>query len=105
MGIRINQRCDGCGKIRRLHDVKDRNDNWVQVRDNKDLCNVCISEALIKHKSQEKEAEATVVITCENHKPTQHRDGKEPWCEGCGLTKDFLKPYSMFDSKKEPNGK
>ena len=25
------------------------------------------------------------VLECEAHEPTQHRDGKPPWCPRCGL--------------------
>lgn len=27
------------------------------------------------------------------HKPVQHRDGKPPWCNECGLTADGEEPY------------
>ena len=36
---------------------------------------------------------------CKDHKPVQFRDGKEPHCRNCGLTKDFKKPISKFDRK------
>ena len=29
-----------------------------------------------------------------DHKPTQHRDGKEPWCKACGLTAANQEPTS-----------
>lgn len=35
-------------------------------------------------------AEPTQLVTpfvfCPSHQPIQHRDGKEPWCHGCGMT-------------------
>lgn len=30
------------------------------------------------------------------HNPIQHRDGKPPWCNSCGLTADFTFPVSRF---------
>lgn len=33
---------------------------------------------------------------CSNHKPVQHRDGKEPWCKKCGLTEDYRRPGTLF---------
>lgn len=27
------------------------------------------------------------------HKPKQHRDGKPPWCDACGLTETYEVPY------------
>lgn len=38
---------------------------------------------------------------CNNHNPVQHRDGKPPWCDRCGLTAGFNKPRSLFDKKPE----
>jgi hypothetical protein len=35
---------------------------------------------------------------CSNHKPVQHRDAKPPWCNNCGLTANYLKPASRFDT-------
>ncbi len=29
---------------------------------------------------------------CPNHKPVQHRDGRPPWCDKCGLTADYQDP-------------
>lgn len=29
---------------------------------------------------------------CRNHVPVQHRDGKEPWCHACGLSRTFQQP-------------
>lgn len=26
------------------------------------------------------------IVHCPDHRPTQHRDGKPPWCRSCGLT-------------------
>ena len=34
--------------------------------------------------------------TCLNHEPKQHRDGKPPWCDLCGLTSSFQEPVSHF---------
>lgn len=31
-----------------------------------------------------------------DHKPVQHRDGKEPWCNHCKLTEDGRVPVSPF---------
>lgn len=36
-------------------------------------------------------------INCSNHQPRQHRDGKEPWCNHCGLTEDGREPHSRFE--------
>lgn len=33
---------------------------------------------------------------CTQHAPVQHRDGKPPWCNECGLTADFTEPVSRF---------
>lgn len=29
---------------------------------------------------------------CAKHKPVQHRDGREPWCNACGRTEDGRPP-------------
>lgn len=29
-----------------------------------------------------------------DHKPVQHRDGKQPWCKTCGLTSTGQEPAS-----------
>ena len=31
-----------------------------------------------------------------NHKPRQHRDGKQRWCDVCGLTGDGMVPESKL---------
>lgn len=36
-------------------------------------------------------------IDCANHHPVQHRDGRPPWCQCCGLTKDFTIPRRRSD--------
>lgn len=36
-------------------------------------------------------------IDCRNHQPRQHRDGKPPWCNECGLTADGQQPRSRFE--------
>lgn len=33
---------------------------------------------------------------CPTHRPVQHRDGKRPWCDICGLTDRWTEPQSMF---------
>jgi hypothetical protein len=33
-------------------------------------------------------------IDCRNHQPRQHRDGKPPWCNECGLTESGEEPQS-----------
>jgi len=33
---------------------------------------------------------------CDEHAPVQHRDGREPWCKKCGLTKAGRKPVSRL---------
>jgi hypothetical protein len=35
-------------------------------------------------------------IDCSNHQARQHRDGKEPWCNHCGLTEGGREPASRF---------
>lgn len=35
------------------------------------------------------------VPACPNHEPVQHRDGKEPWCDQCHLTKDGREPVTL----------
>lgn len=32
-----------------------------------------------------------------DHKPIQHRDGKRPWCEECGLTATYGNPTSIAE--------
>ena len=32
---------------------------------------------------------------CSNHHAVQHRDGKEPWCNECHLTKDGREPVTL----------
>jgi hypothetical protein len=32
-----------------------------------------------------------------DHKPVQHRDGRPPWCNECGLTASFHEPKGRFD--------
>ena len=36
----------------------------------------------------------TLEPVCDDHKPVQHRDGKPPWCDGCGLTASGEEPVS-----------
>lgn len=36
------------------------------------------------------------MAVCSNHKPVQHRDGKPPWCNKCGLTAHGKVPVSRF---------
>lgn len=35
---------------------------------------------------------------CSDHRPVQHRDGKEPWCKNCGLTGDLRVPVSYLET-------
>lgn len=35
------------------------------------------------------------VVEPHKHNPKQHRDGKEPWCEECGLTAIFTEPKAL----------
>jgi hypothetical protein len=34
-------------------------------------------------------------IDCTHHQARQHRDGKEPWCNECGLTEDGREPVTL----------
>lgn len=34
-----------------------------------------------------------------NHRPVQHRDGKPPWCNDCGLTAEYAEPVSRLKSQ------
>ncbi|WQY99798.1 hypothetical protein [Microbacterium phage MO526] len=36
-----------------------------------------------------------------DHRPVQHRDGREPWCRVCGLNADGNAPASRFESRRE----
>lgn len=36
------------------------------------------------------------VTACTAHRPTQHRDGKPPWCRACGLDAAGTKPPSRI---------
>lgn len=38
----------------------------------------------------------TDIPACANHAPRQRRDGKEPWCSTCGLTKEMTRPRSRL---------
>lgn len=31
-----------------------------------------------------------------DHKPVQHRDGREPWCKVCGLNRNHEEPHSRL---------
>lgn len=35
-----------------------------------------------------------------DHNPVQHRDGREPWCNACGLTADFENPTGFINQRK-----
>ena len=35
-------------------------------------------------------------IDCRKHQPRQHRDGKPPWCNTCGLTSEGFEPRSRL---------
>lgn len=41
------------------------------------------------------------MTVCSDHKPVQHRDGKPPWCNKCGLTAHYTAPKSRFEKKIE----
>jgi hypothetical protein len=41
-----------------------------------------------------------VLESCERHKPVQHRDGKPPWCNNCGLTKNGQVPKPRLGREK-----
>ena len=53
MSIRITQKCDSCGKVRRLQDVSMRDHHWKQVKTSKDICTDCIN-GLLTPKEEEK---------------------------------------------------
>lgn len=38
---------------------------------------------------------------CPDHKPVQHRDGKPPWCNKCGLTAHGKVPVSRFEPEEK----
>lgn len=38
---------------------------------------------------------------CDGHLPVQHRDGKGPWCNRCGLTMTYLEPSIKFGALNE----
>ncbi len=40
-----------------------------------------------------------VNFLCIKHNPVQHRDGKPPWCNNCGMTKDGHIPRSRFEKE------
>lgn len=40
----------------------------------------------------------TADIDCSHHQARQHRDGKEPWCNHCGLTTDGREPARRGDT-------
>ena len=42
-----------------------------------------------------------VNFACDNHFTVQHRDGKAPWCNNCGRTKDGHIPRSRFETENE----
>ena len=43
-----------------------------------------------------------VVADYHDHKPVQHRDGKQPWCNHCGLTGNGNIPKSRLHADYEP---
>ncbi|MGX9348141.1 hypothetical protein [Microbacterium sp. KNMS] len=55
-------------------------------------------EWVARHRGQEEGAAA--VLACESHRPVQHRDGKPPWCNSCGLTAAGHQPSSRFDREE-----
>lgn len=42
------------------------------------------------------EIDAQQIPADHEHKPVQHRDGKPPWCKGCGLTAEGRVPVSRI---------
>lgn len=40
--------------------------------------------------------QVTSAIDCRQHQARQHRDGKAPWCNECGLTENGQEPASRF---------
>lgn len=38
--------------------------------------------------------------TCPEHRPVQHRDGKEPWCGLCGLNSNMKRPHSNMPTRE-----
>jgi len=53
-------------------------------------------EAIAKLRTQvvalQAELDRLVWMGCPGqHRPTQHRDGKRPWCEACGYSDDFVR--------------
>lgn len=42
---------------------------------------------------------AQIAGVCANHRPTQHRDGKPPWCNACGLTAGGGDPVSSLTGR------
>lgn len=53
----------------------------------------------IKHDISYADAEALFEFEAHEHRPLQHRDGKPPWCEVCGLDVDFKKPESRIAAR------
>ncbi|AWY05347.1 hypothetical protein SEA_MEMENTOMORI_93 [Microbacterium phage MementoMori] len=47
------------------------------------------------------EPEGAEPLPAHDHRPIQHRDGREPWCRTCGLNADYNAPHSMFTSRRE----
>ncbi|MFF2631971.1 hypothetical protein ACFVR6_03720 [Microbacterium sp. NPDC058021] len=39
--------------------------------------------------------------TLHRHKPVQHRDGKAPWCNACGLDANYETSVSRLAGKEE----
>lgn len=35
-----------------------------------------------------------------HHRPVQHRDGRERWCNACGMNRDGEKPRSRLPGRK-----
>lgn len=48
------------------------------------------------------EGEPPQKVVCSWHVPVQHRDGKEPWCNGCRLNADGNPVRGVFGSIETP---
>lgn len=67
-GLKIGAlwRCD-CGQLFSLADSQRDGLYWRQATE-----------------IEEREAHEITGLHCGDHRPVQHRDGKQPWCEQCG---------------------
>lgn len=69
-----------------------------------------LSRVVTKYEPLKFEPEQPVILDfgpesdSHDHKPVQHRDGKEPWCRVCTLTADFREPVSKITAKASLTG-